>query len=123
MGVAFLLHLTFFVAVVAFDNRLFAASVVFCAFSISFGKSVSSFEGLSSILSSSVVDHLDHQVVQVFRDHFQVLIVQFSEVGNLVLGAVSLIDQFQFHGMPDGFGERSQLFRHQGDFDGLINSQ
>jgi hypothetical protein len=89
---AFQLHVTFFVAVVAFDHGLAIAVVVFTAFFISGGKSVSSFEGLSFLLSFSVVDHLDCEVVHVISNSSQVLMFYFGKPGDLVLGTVGLVD-------------------------------
>ncbi len=89
---AFQLHVTFFVAVVAFGHGLAIAAVVLPAFSISGGKLVSSFEGLSSLLSFSVVDHPDCVVVQVISNSSQVLVFYFGKPGDLVLGTVGLVD-------------------------------
>jgi hypothetical protein len=83
---------------------------------------VYSFEGLSSGCNSSTIDHLDCEVVQVIGDRDQVLDFHFDEAGNLALGAITLIDYFQLHGLFEGFDEHSWILLHQCDFNALIDS-
>ncbi len=59
-GIAFLLHVTLFVAVAILDHGLSVAAAGFTACSFFFRKLFASFEGLSSRFSLSAVDHLDH---------------------------------------------------------------